>query len=536
MTPSTLNQSTVPPAGPPDSTRTDKKGRRRIVLVEDNPGDADITVERLGETMGTPFDVHHVQTLRGALDQLALQRADAVILDLNLPDSIGLDTLHKVKHAVCDVPIIVVTGLADQHLRTQALAAGAEEVLSKDEANVKIFSLSVLYLIERVRAREQHLQLQRLLDTTPDAILVVNAADEVRYVNQAALTLFRRERGELEGRVFDLPLKGRTPSPGGTDGAPAGAVESSEVVIPHAGSDRVCELRTGLIEWHFEPCRLVIVRDVTERRRLEALRVKSNELALQNQRIREANRLKSQFIANMSHELRTPLNAIIGFSDLMRAGAVDPASEEHRTFLSHISQSGRHLLQLINDILDFARVEAGKIELHAERIDLAQLVGEVVELGMGLSLGKRVAIFVETDPTLTDIRLDPVRFRQVLYNYLSNALKFTAEGGRIVVRTRAETPERFRLEVEDNGIGIAPQDIERLFVEFQQLDPGSGVNRQGTGLGLALTKQLVTAQGGTVGVTSEPGRGSVFHAVLPRCAQPLASAAPTAPSAMEDSP
>ncbi len=498
-TPSTYRPDASDPKAPEDN-------RRRIVLVEDNPGDADITVERLGETMGTPFQVHHVQTLRAALAQLAAQRADAVILDLNLPDSTGLDTLQQVKLVARDTPVIVVTGLADPFLRMRALEAGAEEVLSKDEANVKIFSLSVLYLIERARAREQHRQLERLLDTTPDAILVLNDANVVRYVNQAALTLFQRNRQALLGQAFALPA--------GESGA-----ELVEMVVPHADSERVCELRLVPIEWNFERCRLATVRDVTERCRAEALRAKSAELELQNQRIREANRLKSNFIATMSHELRTPLNAIIGFSDLMLAGAVDPASQQHKDFLSHIGHSGRHLLQLINDILDFARVEAGKMELHAERVDLAQLVGEVVDVSRGLATPKRVTIVVESDSSLTDIRLDPARFKQVLYNYLSNALKFTPEGGRIVVRTRAETPAFFRLEVEDNGIGIARGDIERLFVEFQQLDAGVGVGQQGTGLGLALTKRLVTALGGSVGVSSMPGQGSIFHAVLPRRTQ-----------------
>ncbi len=259
-----------------------------------------------------------------------------------------------------------------------------------------------------------------------------------------------------------------------------------------------------------------ILLDITERKRADELRARSSELELQNRRIQEANRLKSEFLANMSHELRTPLNAIIGFAEVLHDGQVDPTSPQHKEFLGDILASGRHLAQLINDILDLAKVEAGKLEFRAEPVLLPKLIGEVVAVLRTGAAAKRLRIELDLDKTIEQVALDPARLKQVLYNYLSNAIKFTPEGGRVIVRTRPEDDERFRIEVEDTGVGVPPEQLGLLFVEFQQLESGVAKRHQGTGLGLALTRRLAEAQGGSVGAKSTPGVGSVFHAILPR--------------------
>jgi CheY-like chemotaxis protein/anti-sigma regulatory factor (Ser/Thr protein kinase) len=218
----------------------------------------------------------------------------------------------------------------------------------------------------------------------------------------------------------------------------------------------------------------------------------------------------------MSHELRTPLNAIIGFAELLQRGTVGADSPKYPKFLQHISNSGHHLLQIINDVLDMAKVEAGKFEFTPESVSPGGLVDEVVGVLQTASLAKQQQVQVEIDPELAELLVDPVRLKQVLFNFLSNAIKFTPVGGRITVRLLAWGREHFRVEVEDNGIGIAQADIGRLFVEFNQLDAGNNKRHAGTGLGLALTKRLVEAQGGQVGLHSTPGVTTVFHAVLNR--------------------
>jgi PAS domain S-box-containing protein len=259
-----------------------------------------------------------------------------------------------------------------------------------------------------------------------------------------------------------------------------------------------------------------ITRDMTERKQLEEqLRRKNEEVVAQYGKVREASRLKSEFLANMSHELRTPLHAIIGFAELIHDGKVGPVSDEQREYLHDVLTSSRHLLQLINDVLDLSKVESGTLEFSPEHIDLRMVYREVSDVLREIAIRKRIEVRTEVDPTVAHPFIDAQKLKQVLYNYLSNALKFTPEGGKVTIRAAPEGADRFRVEVEDTGIGIRDEDVGRLFVEFQQLDGGLAKKAQGTGLGLALTKRLVEAQGGEVGVQSTPGRGARFFAILP---------------------
>jgi signal transduction histidine kinase len=247
------------------------------------------------------------------------------------------------------------------------------------------------------------------------------------------------------------------------------------------------------------------------------------DLDVEKRGAEQANRMKSEFLANMSHELRTPLNAIMGFAKLMAHGKVGQVSAQQQEFLGDILKSSGHLLQLINDVLDLAKVEAGRMDFHPEPIDLTQLVSEVRDILRAVSASKQIQIDTDIDPTCTGLELDPAKLKQVLYNYLSNALKFTPENGRVFIRVRPDGASGFRLEVRDTGIGIRPEDVKNLFTEFRQLDSSASKKYQGTGLGLALTRRIVEAQGGRAGVDSTVGRGSTFFVILPR--QPLTSTA-----------
>ena len=269
-----------------------------------------------------------------------------------------------------------------------------------------------------------------------------------------------------------------------------------------------------------------MVADVTAMRTAEQARQQAVWLAAENRRVQESSRLKSLFLANMSHELRTPLNAIIGFSELLTREDQPADAARQAQWLQHIASSGRHLLAMINDVLDLSKVEAGKLDFHPEALDLPALVDDVMSTVAVLAAPRGIALSSAIAPDLRDLVLDPARLKQVLLNYLSNAIKFTPAGGRVELRMLGEGPRLWRLEVEDSGIGIPADRVGQLFVEFQQLDDGLSKRHQGTGLGLALTRRLVEAQGGRVGVYSEPGRGSRFYAVLPRQADSAAAPAP----------
>lgn len=256
----------------------------------------------------------------------------------------------------------------------------------------------------------------------------------------------------------------------------------------------------------------IISEDVTSKLKLEEEVKLAMDLKKSNREFEDANRVKSNFLATMSHELRTPLNAIIGFSELLYDERVDPLSPQQKDFINDILNSARHLLTLINDILDLSKIEAGKMDFYPSMINVSEAIDEVCGILRKLAHEKKIHISTFYSDGLGTIYIDPIRFKQVLYNLVSNALKFTPEFGSIEIRLLNESDSQFRLEIEDNGIGIKNEDITKLFHEFEQLDS----KLPGTGLGLALTKHLVEAQGGSVSVSSMPGNGSIFYVILPK--------------------
>jgi PAS domain S-box-containing protein len=393
-----------------------------------------------------------------------------------------------------------------------------------------LVSAAIRDITDRKKAEDKF---RGLLESAPDAMVILKKDGRIMLINAQTEALFGYTRGELIGQRVEIlvPDRFRTQHPSHRDGyfgAPRARPMGAGLQLfarRKDGTEFPAEISLSPIETPEEPLVTAAIRDITDRRRLEEIRRRSLEqeeqtrrieLEEQNRRMQEANRLKSEFVANMSHELRTPLNSIIGFADLMHTGKVGALAEEHRDYLNDILTSSRHLLQLINDVLDLAKVESGKIEFRPEPIDLPRLVGEVRDILRGLASEKRTKLDAVVDPELTDVLLDPAKLKQVLYNYMSNALKFTPEQGRVVVRVSPVGTDRLRVDVEDTGIGVSPDDLHRLFVEFQQLDAGMAKRYAGTGLGLALTKRIVEAQGGEVEVTSVVGQGSVFSAILPR--------------------
>ncbi len=249
---------------------------------------------------------------------------------------------------------------------------------------------------------------------------------------------------------------------------------------------------------------------------------RTRELAEANRRIVEANRAKSQFLANMSHELRTPLNSIIGFSEILSeklAGRIEPRFSK---FLGNILASGRHLLGLINNILDLSKIEAGRMELIFEPMSVSDALHGVASVMTGLTAQKGVALEVEVASDLPPLVADPPRVKQILYNLVSNAVKFSQSADPVRLSARlvetGESPlgeQSILFEVADRGVGIRSEDQQLIFEEFRQVDGGTSRNMGGTGLGLALVKRFAEMHGGRVEVRSEPGKGSTFRVFLP---------------------
>jgi signal transduction histidine kinase len=234
-----------------------------------------------------------------------------------------------------------------------------------------------------------------------------------------------------------------------------------------------------------------------------------------------ANRAKSEFLANMSHELRTPLNAILVLSEGLLEQLRGPLNERQQKSLRTIQSSGNHLLELISDVLDIARVEARRLELDREWLFASQICDASLALVRESAMSRNITLSLTLDDSSARIHADARRLRQMLLNLLSNAVKFTPDGGHATLHVqRLPLQEALRFSVSDSGIGIAPEDLCRLFLPFSQLDSGLNRSHEGTGLGLALVRRLAELHGGSVMVESEPGRGSCFSLVLPICTEP----------------
>ena len=245
----------------------------------------------------------------------------------------------------------------------------------------------------------------------------------------------------------------------------------------------------------------------------------TEELARKNDELTHLDQLKSDFMATMSHELRTPLTSVIGYSDMLLSGVTGELNEKQGQFVESILKNGEHLLNLINDVLDLTKIEAGKLELNLEPVDLRSALLGVLPIVKPRAADKRIKIstFLPTD--LPPVQADAAKLNQVLLNLLTNAIKYTHESGNVSVEARPKE-ELVEIWVSDTGIGITQEDIDKIFHRFTQVDSSASRSQGGTGLGLAITKELVELHGGEIKVVSKLGKGSSFVFTLPISQEP----------------
>jgi PAS domain S-box-containing protein len=400
------------------------------------------------------------------------------------------------------------------------------------------------------RLRDQHFYTRSLIESNIDALMTTDPQGIITDVNKQTEALTGCTRDELIG----APFKNYFTDP---DRAEAGInrVLTEGKVIDYELTARARDGTLTVVSYNATTFHdrdrslqgvVAASRDVTALRRFEhALKQKNLELE-------EASRMKSEFLANMSHELRTPLNAIIGFSEVLRDGLTGEMTPQQRGFIGDIYTSGTHLLSLIDDILDLSKVEAGKMTLDLESVHVSSLLMNSLSIVRERAAARRIHLDIDAPPDLGPIEADARKVKQIVYNLLFNAVKFTNEGGRVTLRAsrapRGEVGQRsgswaarslplaasefeefLKISITDSGIGIPPDGLEELFTPFTQIDSGLARKFEGTGLGLAMVKLLAELHGGTVAVESAVGEGSCFAVWLPaRAPKELPDAPPAA--------
>jgi signal transduction histidine kinase len=252
-----------------------------------------------------------------------------------------------------------------------------------------------------------------------------------------------------------------------------------------------------------------VCRDITEKKRY------ADELLKAKITAEEASLTKNEFLATMSHELRTPLNSIIGFSEILKGEDFGKINEAQAEYIDYISKSGKHLLNVINDILDLSKIEAGRMELNYEQFYLLDSINEVKMSLTPLAIKKRVDLDLELTSLPETIIADRTKLQEIIYNLASNAIKFTPEKGKVTIK--ASTDDRLiSISIQDTGIGISTADMDKLFQPFKQIKPYMNHELEGTGLGLAITKKFIEMHGGRISVQSKPGDGSSFTFTIPK--------------------
>jgi PAS domain S-box-containing protein len=386
----------------------------------------------------------------------------------------------------------------------------------------------VIVVLERNEAvRERELEelgrFRELLEAAPDAIIEVDADGRIVLLNRVTEELFGYTREQLLGRNVDILLPLNLVAAHGAHRArylahPVRRPMGQGLILKARRSDGV----EVPVEISLSPVRAgdsfrvtAIIRDVTARKKAEEeLRIAYHQLELRSREAERANALKSEFLASMSHELRTPLHTILGFTELLEEEGAGPLTEKQKRFVQHVHQDSSHLLELINDILDLSKIEAGRMDLQIESIDAAEVIAETVEGMKGRAEAKGILLENSTT-TPVHVLADRVRFREILLNLLSNAVKFTPDGGTVRIDCSRPRAGAVEIAVTDTGIGIAPEDRHVIFDKFRQVASTTKGVREGTGLGLAIVKRLVEMHGGETFLESELGHGSRFAFTVP---------------------
>jgi signal transduction histidine kinase len=545
----------------------------KVLLVEDDEVDRRL-VERLLAKCSQPveFAVESVGSMSAAAVSLGGRKYDLVLLDLGLPDSSGIETVQKINEVNQRTPIVVLTGSDDEETGLLAIKSGATDYLVKGQSLENLLVRTMLYALEREKEKKLILETNRRLQdtsqelfrakqelekkanalqktqeelelrleerivelskanelltklkqseralqaseanllkvivTSPDGIVVVDRDGTVQFVNPTAESLFGCKAEELLGELFGLPLV---------------KDEAMEVDIVNYGvGPGIAEMRVVETEWNGKKANLILLQDITERKLAEERLIEANE------KLKEYNQLKDEFISTASHELRTPLSIIMAAIRIILDEIPGEIVEKQRDVLTTAMKNVQGLSKIVDSLLSIAKIEAGKLDLQKTVVNICELIKDTVSNCKALAQEKSLSLDFEVPEQRIDICLDPDEIKEVLMNLISNSIKFTSEGGWIKV-TCTDRDGEVLVSVRDSGVGIAEEDIPKLFDKFTQFGRKAGPGEKGTGLGLAIVKKLIVMHGGKIDVESEVNQGTTFTITLPLTTEATAEALP----------
>jgi PAS domain S-box-containing protein len=498
-------------------------GRTSILLVEDDPGDVRLVESHLARAAEEAFELTRAKQLADARALLAERHFDAVLLDLSLPDSRGLDTVQTARSAAGTTPIVVMTALDDEEVAVEALRSGAQDYLVKGKFGSRDLVRALRYAIERERIELEALlptreALSAIIAASPAAVLSLDTECRVLTWNQSAERIFGWTAAEVVGgpppfvpadqqeefwALFQRELAGES---------------VSDLELKRCRKDGTLidvSLSTGLTRSpDGSPTGVMaVMTDITERKVFE------EQLAAKNAQLAELNDVKNQMLGMAAHDLRNPLHVVNAASSLLLDKLARDVSEaEKRDLLDRIYKNSEFMLNLIDDLLDVAKIETGRLDLTLATGDLCGLIEENMAMNRVLARKKGIRLDFAPERGLPALRFDGSRLEQVLNNLISNALKFSPPGGTVTVRA-SRVDGSVVVSVHDHGQGIPAKELELLFKPFSKTSVHSTAGEKSTGLGLAICRKIVEGHHGRIWAESEVSKGSVFSFSLPDAAR-----------------
>jgi PAS domain S-box-containing protein len=508
------------------------KPELHALIVEDSEDDAHLMVREI-QRGGYTVIWERVETKADMQAALSNRSWDIILSDYSMPHFSAMSALETLKASELDIPFLVVSGTIGEETAVAALKSGAHDFLVKGKLARLVPAIERELRDAKIRRshREAQSRYQLLVERLPIIVYLspVDKLEDTIYVSPQIETILGYTSDEW---VADPQFWQTRIHPDDRDAVLNVVAESGLTGNPSTMEFRMLA-RDGHVVWFHDQTMLIrdergqpsywqgIKIDITKHKQAEEEILKLNteleqRVQTRTMELERALRAKDEFLASMSHELRTPLNAILGLSESLSERTAGPLNEKQERYVKTITESGHHLLSLINDILDLARIEAGQIVLNVAEVDLKQVCQASLRMINELAVRKQQRVTLEVDDAIGSIWVDERRLKQILVNLLSNAVKFTPADGSLGLIVRGDQQEkRVMFTVWDDGIGIHQSDLARLFRPFVQLDSSLAREAPGTGLGLALVAQMVRLHGGSVNVESQPGEGSRFTVTLP---------------------